>query len=125
MKFLIVDDSSLSRTHLKSMLAILNDIQIEEAVNGIDALEKQRAFKPDFIFLDYVIPAPDGLAILKIISKVDPKVKVIMMTALGNQSFVHDDCIAYGAAGILTKPLKQDLVIQAIKQAYRRNKPSS
>lgn len=120
MKFLIVDDSAFMRTQIKQAFSAFATIEFEEAANGIEALEKQRIFKPDIIILDYVIPAPDGLAILKILAKVDPKVKVIMVTSLGNQRFIYKDCIECGALAILSKPITREDALKTIKNIHAR-----
>ncbi|MDU2064203.1 MAG: response regulator [Sporomusaceae bacterium] len=119
MKILIVDDSGLSRAQLRSFFEKAQNVQFDEAVNGIDALEKQRSFQPDIIFLDYIIPAPDGLAVLKIISQIDEKVKIFMITTLGNQQFLQDECQKWGAAGVITKPLSQEAVVKAMTKLFK------
>jgi len=115
MRFLIVDDSTFMRTQVRQAFSELANIEFEEAVNGIDALEKHRIFKPDVMILDYIIPAPDGLAILKILNKIDKKLKIIMVTALGNQKFIYKDCIECGAFAILTKPITKGNALKTIK----------
>lgn len=120
MKFLIVDDSAFMRTQIKHAFSAFAYIEFEEAVNGIEALEKHRAFKPDVIILDYVIPAPDGLAVLKILEKIDKKVKVIMVTSLGNQKFIYKDCIGCGAFAILTKPVSRENALKTLRNIHAR-----
>ena len=115
MRLLIVDDSSFMRSQVKFLLEDFIDISIEEAINGIEALEKHRIFKPDVIILDYIIPAPDGLAVLKILTKIDENVKIIMTTSLGNQKSMYKDCLECGAFGILTKPIIKENLVKSIK----------
>ena len=103
------------RTQVRQAFSEFANIEFEEAVNGIDALEKHRTFKPDVMILDYIIPAPDGLAILKILNKIDKKLKIIMVTALGNQKFIYKDCIECGAFAILTKPITKGNALKTIK----------
>lgn len=116
MRLLIVDDSLLVRTQLKDFFSDSPAIIIEEAVNGIDALEKHRTFKPDIIILDYIIPPPDGLAVLKILSNIDEKVKIIMATTLGNQKFIYKACLECGAVAILTKPITKENALKIINR---------
>lgn len=114
MRLLIVDDSLLVRSYLKDFFSGIISIEIEEAIDGIEALEKHRSFKPDVIILDYIIPAPDGLAVLKILSKIDTKVKIIMTTTLGNQKFIYKECLECGAVQILTKPISKESILKII-----------
>lgn len=120
MRLLIVDDSSLIRLQLKRVLQEFITIQIEEATNGIEALEKHRSFKPHVIILDYIIPAPDGLAILKILTQIDKNVIVIMFTTLGNQKFIYKDCITCGAYAILGKPVDKERIVATIQSIQNR-----
>jgi len=120
MRFLIVDDSAFMRMQIKQVFSEFAYLEFDEAANGIEALEKHRMFKPDIIILDYVIPAPDGLAVLKILSTIDKKVKIIMVTALGNQKAIYKDCIEYGAFGILSKPVSKEHALKTIKSIQAR-----
>lgn len=120
MRFLIVDDSAFMRMQIKQAFSPLATIEFEEAVNGIEALEKHRTFHPDVIILDYIIPAPDGLAILNILTKIDKKVKIIMVTALGNQKFIYKDCIECGAFAILSKPITLKNALNTIKSIHTK-----
>ncbi|MBP2636991.1 MAG: chemotaxis protein CheY [Firmicutes bacterium] len=115
MRILIADDSLLIRTQLKDLLASLLSAEFEEAVNGVEALEKHRTFKPHVVILDYIMDAPDGLAVLKILSKIDKKVKIVMTTTLGKQKFIYKDCLANGALAILSKPITPENVVKVIQ----------
>ncbi|MBP2644462.1 MAG: cheY [Firmicutes bacterium] len=115
MRFLIVDDSALIREQIKQILKeYFETVEIEIAENGVEALEKHRSFKPAVIMLDYIIPEPDGLAILKILKKVDKQVQVILVTTLGGQKYIYNQCIEYGAAAITTKPITKEKIIRVI-----------
>lgn len=117
MRVLLVDDSELSRTTLKHHLAEFSGIESAEAENGIEALEKHRSFQPEIIFLDITMPDLDGLGTLKIFSLIDKKVKIIMVSALGNQQYISDEAIKYGAFAVLAKPLKRDTALQVLSEA--------
>ena len=116
MRLLIVDDSSLVRLQIKRFVEGILNIEIAEAVNGIEALEKHRTFKPDIITLDYIMPAPDGLAVLKILTKIDKNVKIIMASALGNQKYIYKSCIEYGASAIIAKPITKETLLKTIRR---------
>ena len=115
MRLLIVDDSSLIRWQIKRFLEDFPNIEFAEAANGIEALEKHRTFKPDIITLDYIIPAPDGLAVLKILTEIDKSVKIIMATTLGNQKYIYKNCIECGAFAIIAKPIMKEDLLKTIK----------
>jgi len=60
---LIVDDSMLARTILKDIFSRVDDISvIGEAVNGRDAVEKNRLLMPDLVIMDLLMPVMDGIS---------------------------------------------------------------
>ena len=117
MRILLVDDSDFSRATLKHFFAEINDIEIIEASNGIDALEKHRTYQPEIIFMDITMPDLDGLGTLKIISLTDKKVKIIMVSALGNQNYISEEAFKYGAFSVMANPVKRDLALQTLLDA--------
>lgn len=117
MRILIVDDSDFSRVTLKHFFSEITDLEFMEASNGIEALDYHRSFKPDIIFMDITMPHLDGLGTLKILSMTDKKVKIIMVSALGNQSFVCQEALKNGAFSILAKPVTQDLALKTLRNA--------
>jgi len=120
MKILLVDDSDFSRTTLKHFFAEIKDIEIAEASNGIEALEKHRSFRPKIIFMDITMPDLDGLGTLKIISLTDQKVKIIIISALGNQKYLCEEAFKYGALVVLAKPIKKAIALQALLDAQNQ-----
>lgn len=117
MKLLIVDDSDFSRLTLQRVVAEVAGLEIAEASNGIEALEQHRIFRPDIIFMDVTMPHLDGLTTLKIVRAIDKKVRIIMITALGTQQYLVDECHAVGISAILAKPILRDVILQAFQQA--------
>jgi DNA-binding response OmpR family regulator len=115
-RLLLVDDSNLFRTIIKDFFGDLKNIEIEEATNGFEALDKHRSFNPNIIILDVIIPPPDGLVILKILRKFDDKVKIIMVSTLGKQKYVYEESMNYGAFAVLTKPIDRVTARKTILQ---------
>ena len=79
-KILIVDDSTIARFSIRKMLLDRNYI-IEEAVNGVLAINKIEAFKPDLIIMDYLMPEMNGLIALKIIRGKGINTPVVIISA--------------------------------------------
>ncbi|SEO43162.1 response regulator [Propionispora vibrioides] len=113
-RILIVDDSRLFRDSLKKMIEPRLSSEYAEAANGIEALEKHRSFQPDIIFTGIVMPPPDGIALLKIISEIDNKAVLVIISALGSQPAVYKECMTAGAFAVLTKPLKHEMILSVI-----------
>jgi len=62
---------------------------VAEACDGIEAVEKFIAMKPDLVLLDLAMPKKDALQVIKEIMNVDSTVKVILLTASGNLKTIN------------------------------------
>jgi len=89
--------------------------EVIEAENGVVAIEKYLSEKPDIVLLDITMPEMDGLTALKEMRAKDPKAKVIMLTALGQESVVLES-IKSGARDFVVKPFERDRVMNAINK---------
>jgi two-component system chemotaxis response regulator CheY len=89
---------------------------VGEAGNGAEAVTQFQALKPDAMTLDITMPEKDGLAALKEIIALDPSAKVIMCSALGQESKVLES-IKLGAKDFVVKPFQADRVLEALGKA--------
>ncbi len=78
-------------------------------------MKKYVAMSPDAVLMDITMPVMDGLAALKEIKKRDPQAKVIMCTAVGQQSLVMEAIMA-GARDYLLKPFDPDKMLASLKK---------
>jgi two-component system, chemotaxis family, chemotaxis protein CheY len=111
-KILIVDDAEFLRVRISKML-VGDGYEVAEAENGLKAIEKFQEIHPDLVLMDITMPEMDGLTALKQIRGIDPKAKVIMLTALGQESVVLE-AIKSGARDFVVKPFERDRVLSAI-----------
>ncbi|WP_227936764.1 response regulator [Alkalihalobacillus deserti] len=112
---LIVDDAAFMRMMIKDILS-KNGFEIAgEAANGAEAVEKFKELTPDLVTMDITMPEMDGIQALKKIRQVDSGAKVIMCSAMGQQSMVID-AIQSGAKDFIVKPFQADRVLEAIKK---------
>jgi two-component system, chemotaxis family, chemotaxis protein CheY len=111
-KILIVDDAEFLRMRISKML-IAEGYQVIEAENGAIAVDKYRAEKPDVVLMDITMPEMDGLTALKTIRSTDPRARVVMLTALGQESVVLE-AIKSGARDFVVKPFERERVLSAI-----------
>lgn len=88
---------------------------VGEAQDGVEAVEKYAELKPDLVTLDITMPEKDGLTALKEILSSDSDAKVIMCSAMGQQSMVID-AIQAGAKDFIVKPFQADRVLEAINK---------
>lgn len=113
-KILIVDDAEFLRVRISKMLTG-DGFEVIEADNGAKAVETYQAVHPDVVLMDITMPEMDGLTALKHIRAIDPKAKVIMLTALGQESVVLE-AIKSGARDFVVKPFERDRVMSAINK---------
>ncbi|MHC1747520.1 MAG: response regulator [Cellulosilyticaceae bacterium] len=117
--FLVVDDAVFMRTVLKKMLTEAGFNVLGEAGNGIEAIELARQFQPDVITLDITMPEMDGIEAIEGILNVSPNTKIIMCSAMGQQSKVVE-AIKKGAKDFVVKPFEKTRVLQAIYNVMNR-----
>jgi two-component system chemotaxis response regulator CheY len=113
-KILIVDDAEFLRVRISKMLSGEGH-EIIEAENGLMAVNTYKSANPDLVLMDITMPEMDGLTALKEIRAYDPKAKVVMLTALGQESVVLE-AIKSGARDFMVKPFERDRVMSAISK---------
>ncbi|WP_047810937.1 MULTISPECIES: response regulator [Desulfosporosinus] len=115
---MIVDDAAFMRMMLKDILTKNGVTVAGEAENGAIAVEKYMELQPDLTIMDITMPEMDGLQAVKEIVKRDPKAKIIMCSAMGQQSMVIE-AIQSGAKDFVVKPFQADRVIEAVTKALK------
>jgi len=113
-KVLIADDALFMRMTLGNILKEAG-YEICEAKNGREMIEVYEKENPDLIMLDITMPEMDGLDGLKNLKKRYPKAKVIMCSAMGQQTMVLD-AIRSGAYDFIVKPFERGKVLDSIKK---------
>ena len=104
-RVLVVDDAAFMRMMVKDILTKNGYEVVGEAENGMKALEKYQELKPDLTTMDITMPEMDGISAVKEIKKVDPNAKIVMCSAMGQQSMVID-AIQSGAKDFIVKPFQ-------------------
>ncbi|MCK5129561.1 MAG: response regulator [Clostridiales bacterium] len=112
-KVLIVDDASFMRVSIKNILTKNGFEVVGEANNGLVGLQKFQELSPDIVTMDITMPEMDGLTSLKQILSVNPSAKVVMVSAMGQESMVREAIVA-GARGFIVKPFKEESIISAL-----------
>lgn len=113
-KILVVDDAEFLRMRISKMLAGAGH-EIIEAENGVVAVESYKKLKPDAVLMDVTMPEMDGLTALKEIRAYDPNAKVVMLTALGQESVVLE-AVKAGARDFVVKPFDRERVLGAVSK---------
>ncbi len=117
-RVLIVDDHTLVRDGIRSLLAFVVDIEVVgEAANGKEALEQIRRLTPDVVLMDLAMPIMGGLEATRRIRKEFPGVKVLALTQYDDSEYVIP-AIEAGARGFITKMGSFSELASAIQAAY-------
>ena len=118
-KFLIVDDASFMRVVLRDIL-ISHGLasQIYEAGDGLAAVEAYKQFKPDVVTMDINMPKADGVQALQSILRINPRAKVVMVTAV-EQKHIVQDAMKAGARDYIIKPFDRPSVALVISKVIR------
>ena len=114
-KVLIVDDSSLTRRNLRQILETAG-CAVVEADNGLDARERYFLEKPDVVMLDLVMRGMYGLDVLQKIRELDPRARVIVVSA-DIQTSSQDLAGEAGAAAFINKPFDKSDILSALDTA--------
>jgi two-component system chemotaxis response regulator CheY len=112
---LIADDLTFIKLVLRDLVEKAGFRVVGEASNGEEAVELYQDKRPDVVLMDITMPKVDGLAALKQILSIDPEAKVIMCSALGQQSLIVQ-ALQLGAKDFIVKPFREERVISAIKK---------
>lgn len=102
-RIMIVDDHTILRQGIKELLSLNDDFEVVgEASDGREALAVVEKCEPDIVFMDISMPGMGGIAATREIKKLNPRVKVIILTMYHNSQYVHESFLA-GASGYLLK----------------------
>lgn len=114
-KVMVVDDAAFMRCVLKQMLERNGFEVVGEAENGMDAVNKYKALRPDLVTMDITMPKLDGVQATKAIRQLDSNARIIMVSAMGQECMVRDAVVA-GAAGFIVKPFKEEFVVKTLNE---------
>jgi two-component system chemotaxis response regulator CheY len=114
-KVLVVDDAAFMRMMIKDILRKGGYEVIGEAEDGARAIEKYQELSPDLVTMDITMPDMDGIKAVKEIRKINPRARIIMCSAMGQQAMVID-AIQAGAKDFVVKPFQPDRVLEAVRK---------
>jgi len=124
MKILLVDDSTTVRVMVSDLLKS-KGIEVTEASDGIEAMERMQEQCPDLVITDIVMPRMNGYEFCRWIKTQPPfkdkYIPVIMCTSK-NQQFDHYWGIKQGADAYITKPFEPVDLFRTIKKLLHQVK---
>ena len=116
-RVLIVDDSGFARRLLRQVLEE-RGYAVDEAKDGMEALERYALGKPQLVLLDVVMEGMNGLDVLTKLRELDAKAKVLLATA-DVQASTAKTAQAAGAVGVIGKPFQKERVCEVVAAALR------
>ncbi|MBM4431001.1 MAG: response regulator transcription factor [Chloroflexi bacterium] len=118
-RVLVVDDHTIVRDGICSLLSLVGDIEIVgEASNGKDALEKLAQLAPDVVLMDIAMPLINGLEATRRIRKEFPHCKVLVLTQYDDREQIFS-LIEAGARGFITKVAASSELAMGIRAVHR------
>jgi len=120
---LVVDDESDSLAYLFDLLHN-EGYRVLPTASSLDALEQVVKKHPQVIISDLRMPDLDGLELLERVKAISPGTKVILLTACADGR-IGQEILKKGGDGMLLKPLKNEEILQAVKQALEGMKQCS
>ncbi len=118
-KFLVVDDFSTMRRIVRNLLKELGFVNVQEAEDGVDALNKLRSESFDFVVSDWNMPNMTGIDLLRAI-RADASLKhlpVLMVTAEAKKENIIEAAQA-GASGYVVKPFTAATLDEKLKKIF-------
>lgn len=115
-RIVLADDQAMVRTGFHMILGSQPDMEIlYEASDGAEALDAITRLRPDVVLLDIRMPRMNGLDVAKQIAS---HVSTVMVTTFNDDTYV-DTALDYGARGYLLKDSGPELLVEAVRSAYR------
>ena len=115
-RVLVVDDAAFMRKVVSDALASGGHDVIGTAQNGVEAIDRFKELKPELTMLDITMPEKTGLEALAEIMSIDPSARVLMCSALGQESKVIES-IKLGARDFVVKPFQAERLLEAVGKA--------
>jgi two-component system chemotaxis response regulator CheY len=116
-RILIVDDSLYMRTIIKDTLTANGYEVVGQASNGETAIDLALDLEPDLITLDNILPDMLGLDILKTLRAESLSSKILIISAVGQQSVIQEG-LKLGAEDYIVKPFTSEQLIDAVQRAF-------
>ncbi len=114
-RVLIADDQPVVRDGLAMLLGLIDDVEIvATAADGIEAVERARAQRPDIVLMDLRMPRLEGADATRQILAAYPETRVLVLTTYADDQFLFP-ALQAGARGYLTKDATAEEIEHAIR----------
>jgi two-component system chemotaxis response regulator CheY len=118
-RILVADDASFMRQMIKEIVESEGHEVVAEASDGVEAIDKYKAHQPDVVTMDIVMPRRSGIDAVKGILEIDATARVVMCSALGQETLVTE-ALQAGAKDFIVKPFKPDAVLKTLAKVLEK-----
>ena len=116
LQVLIADDHEIMRRGIRAVLESREDIEVYEAENGKEAIDKTHEFKPHLVILDVSMPVLDGFSAAREIKKAFPQIPILIFSLDRTEAFT-EVAKKIGVSGYLSKNDVGETLLKAIDAA--------
>lgn len=113
-RILIVDDSSSVRSVVREGLETQTGYVCEEAVNGVEAIEKAKKVAPDLVLLDLAMPRLNGIEAAMVLQREMPKIPVVILTMYAEE-FGRSLSNSFGVKAVINKADGMSALIECVQ----------
>ena len=118
-RILVADDASFMRQIIREILESEGHEIVAEASDGVQAVEAWKKHQPDLVTMDIVMPRRSGIDAVRAIVAVDASARIVMCSALGQETLVTE-ALQAGAADFIVKPFKPDAVLATLRNVLEK-----
>ncbi len=118
-RILVADDASFMRQMIREIVEEEGHEVVAEASDGVEAIEQFKKYHPDVVTMDIVMPRRSGIDAVKGIIEVDPTARVVMCSALGQETLVQE-ALQAGARDFIVKPFKPEAVTATLRKVIEK-----
>jgi two-component system chemotaxis response regulator CheY len=118
-RILVADDASFMRQIIREILESEGHEIVAEASDGVQAVEAWKEHQPDVVTMDIVMPRRSGIDAVRAIVGIDASARIVMCSALGQETLVTE-ALQAGAADFIVKPFKPDAVLATLRRVLEK-----
>jgi DNA-binding NarL/FixJ family response regulator len=116
LKVLIADDHEIMRRGIRSVLESRDDIEVYEAENGKEAIDKTHEIQPHLVILDVSMPVLDGFSAAREIKKAFPQIPIIIFSLDRTETFT-EVAMKIGVSAYISKVDVGETLLKAVDAA--------